>query len=142
MKLLKGMINMVEKTKDTKLGKEEIYSKIEELSKKATPSALIGLELKKNKVKTKKATGKRIGQIQEELKVVDNSKLPDDLMALIKRAVKLLKHQDENKKDTSAKRGYQLTVSKINRLKKYYIKEGKIPADWRYSKETAKLLVK
>lgn len=137
------MINMVEKTKENKFGKEEIYSKIEEMSKKATPAALIGLELKKNNIKnTKKTIGKRITQIQTELKVISSDKLPDDLMALIKKAVTLLKHQDINKKDTSAKRGYQLTVSKINRLKKYYIKEGKIPQNWRYSKETAKLLIK
>ncbi|MDD3178644.1 MAG: 30S ribosomal protein S15 [Candidatus ainarchaeum sp.] len=134
---------MVEKTKENKFGKEEIYSKIEEMSKKATPAALIGLELKKNNIKnTKKTIGKRITQIQTELKVISSDKLPDDLMALIKKAVTLLKHQDINKKDTSAKRGYQLTVSKINRLKKYYIKEGKIPQNWRYSKETAKLLIK
>ncbi|MFH0905758.1 MAG: 30S ribosomal protein S15, partial [archaeon] len=83
----------------------------------------------------------KINKIQEEAKLRDN-KLPDDLMALIKRSVKLIKHKTENKKDQTAKRGYQLTVSKINRLRKYYIKNGKIPKDWRYSDDAAKLLVK
>jgi len=128
--------------KQEKMNKDEIYNKIEELTKKGTSKAKIGLELKKGKVlSTKKELGKKIGVIQKELKL-ETEKLPDDLLALIKKAVKLIKHKDSNKKDTSGKRGYQLTVSKINRLKKYYIKEGKIPKNWRYSDSTAKLLVK
>jgi len=134
------MISMVDKQE--KMNKDEIYNKIEELTKKGTSKAKIGLELKKGKIKsTKKELGKKISVIQKELKV-ETDKLPEDLLALIKKAVKLIKHKDSNKKDTSGKRGYQLTVSKINRLKKYYIKEGKIPKNWRYSDNTAKLLVK
>jgi len=132
---------MVEKKEIKKLEKDEIYKKIEELTKKGEPNAKIGLELKKLKVlKTKKETGKRIGKIQKELNI--EKKIPDDLMALIKKAVKLIKHKADNKKDTRGKHGYQLTISKINRLKKYYIKEGVLPKDWRYSDEKAKLLVK
>jgi len=132
---------MVEKKEIKKLDKDQIYKKIEELTKKGEPKAIIGLELKKEKVlKTKKEVGKRIGEIQKELNL--NKEIPDDLMALIKRAVTLLKHNEKNKKDTRGKHGYQLTVSKINRLKKYYIKEGVIPKDWRYSDDKAKLLVK
>jgi small subunit ribosomal protein S15 len=133
---------MVEKKETTKkIGKDEIYKKIEELSKKGESSAKIGLELKKeNVLKTKKEVGKKIGKIQKELKI--KKEIPDDLMALIKRAVKLIKHKENNKKDTRGKRGYQLTISKINRLRKYYIKEGILAKDWRYSDEKAKLLVK
>jgi small subunit ribosomal protein S15 len=133
---------MVEKKENNKISKEDIYKTIEELSKKGTTKSKIGLELKKNKVlKTKKETGKKIGQIQKELKIKENE-IPEDLMALIKKAVKLLKHRADNKKDNTSKRGYQLTVAKINRLKKYYIKKGKLPNTWRYTEEKAKLLVK
>ncbi|HRT03710.1 MAG TPA: 30S ribosomal protein S15 [Candidatus Diapherotrites archaeon] len=125
----------------TKTNKEEIYSEIENLTKKGESNAKIGLELKKKKIYTKHTVGKKIGQIQKEMNLSKN-KIPDDLMALIKQAVQLLKHREKNKKDMAAKRGYQLTVSKINRLTKYYIKQGKLPNDWRYSEETAKLLVK
>ncbi len=133
---------MVEKKETTKkIEKDEIYKKIEELTKKGESNAAIGLELKKlNVLKIKKETGKRIGKIQKELNI--QKEIPDDLMALIKRAVKLIKHKENNHKDTRGKHGYQLTVSKINRLKKYYIKQGIIPKDWRYSDEKAKLLVK
>ncbi|MCH8014395.1 MAG: 30S ribosomal protein S15 [Candidatus Dadabacteria bacterium] len=44
--------------------------------------------------------------------------LPDDLMTLIRRSVTIRKHMDENKKDQTAKRGLQLTESKIKRLTK------------------------
>lgn len=63
--------------------------------------------------------------------------LPDDLVALMKRAVFIKKHLDANKKDMTAKRGLQLTESKVNRLIKYYKKAGKIPVDWKY--DSAKL---
>lgn len=133
---------MVEKKENTKkLEKDQIYKKIEELTKKGESNAKIGLELKKeNVLKTKKELGKRIGKIQKELNI--QKEIPDDLMALIRKAVKLIKHKDKNKKDTRGKLGYQLTVSKINRLRKYYVKQGILSKDWRYSDEKAKLLVK
>lgn len=68
--------------------------------------------------------------------------VPRDLLNLIRRSVTLQRHMEANKKDFTAKRGYQLTVSKIRRLVKYYHRKGKLPAAWRYTPETAALLVK
>lgn len=85
-------------------------------------------------------TQKTISQILAERKL--SGELPEDLMALIRRVVTLDRHLSENKKDFSAKRGYQLSVSKIRRLVKYYQKTKRLPKDWRYSIETARLLVK
>lgn len=84
--------------------------------------------------------GKRISQILEEHKLMPA--IPTDLMNLIRSSVKLQKHIGEHKKDYSAKRGYDLTVSKIRRLAEYYTKKGRLPKEWRYSAETAELLVK
>ena len=70
------------------------------------------------------------------------SDMPRDLLNLIKRSVVLQKHMETNKKDMTAKRGYMLTVSKIRRLTKYYIRNGKLDKGWRYTPETAALLVK
>lgn len=121
--------------------KEQTYKKIEELSKKGKSNTEIGLLLKKEaNLSAKKDLKKSIGKIQKELNI--KKEIPDDLMALIKKAVKLIKHKENNKKDTRGKYGYQLTISKINRLRKYYIKQGVLPKDWRYSDESAKLLVK
>ncbi len=85
-------------------------------------------------------TGKTITQILAEHQLAPES--PEDLLALIRRVVQLDKHIQENKKDFTAKRGYQLTVSKIRRLVKYYRAAKRLPKDWRYSIETARLLVK
>ncbi len=135
----------IEPKKETikEVTKEDIEKVIEELTKKGKTNADIGLYVKQNlKIKNIYAfCGEKIIDIQRRLKLKEN-KLPDDLLDLIKKAVKLLKHRDENKKDNRALRGYQITVSKINRLRNYYIKKGRIPKTWRYSQETAKLLTK
>ncbi len=88
----------------------------------------------------KSLTGKKIEQILQENGVIQD--FPRDLLNLIKRSVNLQKHMNENKKDFSAKRGYQLTVSKIRRLANYYQKNGKLSKEWSYTPETAALLVK
>lgn len=68
--------------------------------------------------------------------------IPEDLMNLIKKAVALEKHHTANPQDMTAKRGVQLAESKIKRLVKYYIREGRLPPDWTYDLAKAKLLVK
>ena len=85
-------------------------------------------------------TGKTVSKILEENDLI--GEIPEDLMNLIRKSVDLKKHLEKNRKDFTAKRGYQLTVSKIRRLVKYYKAEGKLPESWRYSEETAELLVK
>lgn len=85
-------------------------------------------------------TNKHILVILEENKLAGD--LPEDLLNLINKSVSLYNHMNKNNKDYSAKRGYQLTVSKIRRLTKYYIKKKKIPADWKYTPEKAALLVR
>ena len=53
----------------------------------------------------------------------------------------LKKHLEKNHKDQSAKRGLQLTESKIKRVVKYYKKNKKIPMDWKYDPERIKLFI-
>ena len=88
----------------------------------------------------KTLVGKSVEGILADQKLLPE--IPEDLMNLIKKSVNLRRHLGKNKKDFSAKRGLQLTVSKIRRLVKYYKTEGKLPLEWRYSEETAALLVK
>ena len=87
----------------------------------------------------KAITGKKIMQILAENKLAPN--LPENLTALIKRHIDLMKHIEGNKRDKTANRGAQLTESKINRLVKYYKRKGALAADWKYDKAKAKLLV-
>ncbi len=86
------------------------------------------------------SSGKGIQQVLKDNNLL--GEMPEDLLNLIRRSVVLYNHMQKNKKDYSAKRGYELTVSKIRRLTKYYSKKERIPAGWAYSPEQAALLVK
>jgi small subunit ribosomal protein S15 len=88
----------------------------------------------------KEISGKTIQEVLKENELL--GEIPEDLLNLIKRSVVLYNHLDKNKKDYSAKHGYELTVSKIRNLSKYYVKKGKLPSGWFYSAEKAALLVK
>ncbi len=89
---------------------------------------------------TKALCGKRVSEIMKDQGI--KQEIPEDMLNLIKRSASLRKHMFEHRKDTRAKRGYQLTVSKIRALASYYKKKGKMPMNWRYSPEIAELLVK
>ena len=84
-------------------------------------------------------TGKKVTKILKENKL--NPELPENLRALIVRHINLMKHMESNNHDKTAKRGAELTESKINRLVKYYRRMNKLPANWKYDKSKAKLLV-
>lgn len=75
-------------------------------------------------------------------KVTGKKDVPEDMYNLMKKAVNLHGHMHDNKKDSKGKHGLELLESKIRRLGKYYARTGKLPRDWRYSIEDAKLLVK
>ncbi len=120
----------------------EIEDLIVELGNQGLNASQIGVILRDqhNIPKAKLATGKTVTDILVGHGL--QTEIPEDLLALIRRVVTLDKHLQQNKKDFSAKRGFQLTVSKIRRLVAYYHKKKKLPADWRYSIEKARLLVK
>ncbi len=90
--------------------------------------------------KIKYVTGKKMLKIAREHGL--ESKIPDDLHALIKKAVNLTKHLEKHPEDLSNKRGLQLVESKINSLVRYYKRIGRLPKDWKYSPESAELLSK
>lgn len=81
--------------------------------------------------------GKSIGHIADEKKLV--KALPEDVIALMRRYLKIRKHLELNKQDNSALRGIQLTESKIKRLVKYYKHTGKIPITWKFDSENFRM---
>ncbi|MGI6589281.1 MAG: 30S ribosomal protein S15 [Candidatus Iainarchaeum sp.] len=85
-------------------------------------------------------TNKKIQEVLRENELVGD--MPEDLLNLIRRSVILSNHLNKNKKDYSAKRGYELTVAKIRKLTKYYAKKNRIPKGWVYTPEQAALLVR
>ncbi len=87
----------------------------------------------------KALAGQTITQILAEKKML--GEIPEDLLSLIKKAVMIKDHLEENSKDETAKRGLILTESKIRRLAKYYKGSGKLPANWKYDPNKIKLYV-
>ncbi len=120
-----------EKPKWIKMSNEEIEKLIVDLAKKDIEPEKIGLILRDQYGigNVKAIIGKKICQVLKEHGLL---KLPSDLLHLIKRAKSLQKHLEKNKHDYTAKRGLQLTESKINRLVKYYIRQGVLPAGFKY----------
>ena len=112
--------------------KKEVEMLVAKLAKEGKTSSQIGLFLRDTYgiPDVKKITGESITQIMERRELTPV--LPEDLLALMRKSVAVQKHFESNKKDMSSKRGVQLTDSKIRRLIKYYMKIGKLPADFKY----------
>ena len=90
--------------------------------------------------KVKDVTGERITEI---LKRNDQAgDYPEDLMNLIRRAVNIRDHLEENPKDLHSKRGLTIIESRIRKLASYYVSEGELPEVWRYNPQQEALLVK
>jgi small subunit ribosomal protein S15 len=87
----------------------------------------------------KLSTKKSILEILEENQLAP--KLPEDLKNLMEKAINLRSHLLANKKDLRNQRALHLVEAKIKRLARYYIREGKLSMDWKYTPERAKLLV-
>ncbi|MFH1637955.1 MAG: 30S ribosomal protein S15 [Candidatus Woesearchaeota archaeon] len=120
---------------------KEIEQLIIKLAKSGNSSSKIGLVLRDTYgiPDAKVALGKSILKVMKEKKLVKD--LPEDLSALIRRHITLTKHMEANRKDFKAKRGVQLTESKIKRLVKYYKKSKALPQNWIFERSKAKLLV-
>ena len=120
---------------------KEIEQLIIKLAKSDKSSAQIGLILRDSYgiPDIRKITNKKVNKILEENNL--KSKIPGDLIALIKGEINLMKHLEKNKHDQPSKRGLILTESKIRRLTKYYKKTKVLPKDWVYNREQAQLIV-
>lgn len=122
--------------------KEEIIEMVLKLAKEGKNLSQIGLILRDQfsvpSVKT--ITGKSISQILKEHKLYPA--WPEDLMNLIKKAVKLRRHLETNKTDIHNRRILRLIESKIRRLVSYYKGTGIVAQDWYYKPEEAALLIK
>ena len=124
-----------------KYSAKEIEAIITKLAKQEKTASEIGLILRDSYgvPDVKIITKKKITKILEDNKI--KKELPEDLLNLIKKHIKITTHRETNKQDNTSKRGLQLTESKINRLVKYYKKQGRIAKDWKFDRSKAKLLV-
>ncbi len=136
-----GSSKPLHKTKPSwvRMKEKELELLIVKLAKEGKPASIIGLELRDSygipDVKT--ILGKRITELLVEK---DHApKLPEDLLALMRRALATRKHLEANKQDMPALRGTQLLDSKIKRLFKYYHRIGKLPISFKYDPKQLKL---
>ncbi len=120
----------------------EIEDIVVKMAKDGNVSAKIGLVLRDQYgvPDVKLATGKTVTQIMKEKGV--SPALPEDLSNLMRRAIDLNVHLKENRGDASNRRGLLLIEARIRRLERYYKKNGVLPQDWKYSIDTAELMLK
>jgi len=121
---------------------EEVEKLVVDLAKKGYTMAMIGTILRDSYgiPSVKLVTGKKIGKILKENGLLPD--IPEDLMALMRKAVRLHDHLREHKKDLHNRRALQLIEAKILRLVNYYKSVGRLPKDWKYSIDQARLLVR
>ena len=119
----------------------EIMDLVAKLAGEGMSGAMIGLVLRDQYAvpNVRLATGKTVKEILDAKGV--KFELPEDLQALMKRAVSLSGHVKKNPKDLHNERGLRLIESNIRRLTKYYKREGVIPQTWTYTLDTAALQV-
>ena len=121
--------------------KAEIEETILKMAKEGVPPSRIGLVLREKYgiPAAKQLLGMSLAAFLKKNNVA--AEYPEDFLELIKRAVRMNRHL-KTRRDVHNKTKYLHVVSKINRLVKYYIKEGVLPAGWKYDAEQAELLVK
>ena len=112
-----------------------------ELGKEGLSTSQIGIRLRDlhGVPSVKLVTGMKIGAILEEGGVT--RKLPEDLENLLKKVNRLNAHLRTNPKDLHNRRGLELTEAKIRRLARYYVESKRLPADFKYRRENARLMV-
>ncbi len=118
---------------------KEIEMLVAKLAKEGKSASLIGLILRDSYgiPDVKALVESSITDILAEKKLLP--KLPEDMIALMKKAVAIKKHLEKNLQDMHAFRGLQLTESKIKRLIKYYKSTKKLPIDFKYNPENLKM---
>lgn len=119
----------------------EVENIIHKLAREGHTASHIGLVLRDQYgiPDVKALTGSKILQILEAKRAAPD--VPEDLMNLIKKSVKIKTHIEENGQDRVSKRALQLTEAKVRRLVKYYKANEKLAADWTYDPAKIKLLI-
>ena len=123
---------------------DAIEERVVELAEEGYAPSEIGLRLRDSGVdgtpvpNVKLATGKKITEILEENDAEPD--LPEDLRAVMAKAVRLANHMDDNPQDHRNKRALQNVESKVRRLVNYY-RGDEIPEDFTYTADYARELL-
>jgi len=122
-----------------KLTPEQIGKLVVEMNKEGLNASQIGIKLRDEHAisSIKSVTGKTMKGFMEENGI--NQEIPEDLEALVKRALSLQNHLKSNKGDRKNVRSLELLEAKVHRLSKYYKKKNIIPKNWKYKSVIAQL---
>jgi small subunit ribosomal protein S15 len=120
----------------------EIEELVVKLAKEGNPPSKIGVVLRDQYgvPSVKLATGKDMVEILAARGV--KPEIPEDLFNLLKKAVRLHRHLERNRRDKPSKRSLECVEARIVKLARYYVREGVLPKGWRYDRERAALLVR
>jgi len=120
---------------------EEVEALVVELAKMGYTPSMIGVILRDQYgiPLVKQVLGVKLTKVLEKHNLAPP--VPEDLLRLMARAVNLRRHLFEHPKDTASYRGLIEIESKISALIKYYKRVGKLPKDFTYDPERAKVLV-
>ena len=120
---------------------KEVEEEVVKLAKKGNSKSMIGTILRDSHgvPLVKVITGKKISKILQENDI--ESALPEDLLNLVKKALNIRKHLEDNHRDLEGRKGLQRTESKIYRLIKYYKKKKILRQDFKYDPESIRTLV-
>ncbi len=126
----------------TSMKKAEIEEAVLKMAREGVPTAKIGLIMRdQHGVPNLRAQlGVTLREFLRKEKAA--GEYPDDLLNLIRKAVRMSEHIKGSKNDVHNKVKLLHVESKIHRLVKYYSGKGMIPSGWRYDREKASLLVK
>jgi len=121
---------------------EEVEKKVVELYERGVTTSEIGIILRDRYgvPSVVLVTGEKITGILKGKNIA--GEIPEDLLNLMRKALRIRKHIDVNKRDIHNKRAMQLTESKIRRLVKYYKREKVLPEEWRYKPEIAEFIMR
>ncbi len=120
---------------------ESVEALVLSLAEEGHSPAVIGTILRdRHAVPSVKAVcGERIVQILSRNGHV--ARFPEDMMNLMRKALRLIDHLDLNRKDLHNLRQLELTEARIRRLARYYIGRGVVDSDWTYKRDQLRLLV-
>jgi small subunit ribosomal protein S15 len=126
----------------TPMKKAEVEESILKMAREGVPATKIGLIFRdQHAVPNLRATlGMTLKAFLAKEKALPE--YPDDLICLIKKAVRMTGHIKGSKNDVHNQSKLNHVESKIHRLVKYYSSKGMLPANWKYDREKAALLVK